>query len=85
MPDYPISYIVTFAVNGVMVLVVLICLVKPRIAPHAIKINLSLFISGLVTLMLPWTINVIEDQKTKFSIAIFFMVIIGITMGLALA
>ena len=29
MPDYPIAYVVTFAVNGVMVLVVLVCLAWP--------------------------------------------------------
>ena len=29
MPNYPIEYIVTFAVNGIMVLVVLVCLANP--------------------------------------------------------
>lgn len=56
MPDYPIEYIVTFAVNGIMVLVVLICLAEPRIASHSVKINLSIFISGVLTLLLPFLI-----------------------------
>jgi len=43
MPDYPIDYIVTFAVNG--------------LSSHAVKINLSLLIAGLLTLLLPIAIK----------------------------
>ena len=57
MPDYPISYVVTFAVNGVMVLVVIVSLAKPHLASHSIKINLSIFLSGLLTLILPIVVD----------------------------
>ena len=57
MPDYPIDYIVTFAVNGVMVLVVFVCRAQPRLSSHAVKINLSLLIAGLITLLLPIAIK----------------------------
>ena len=57
MPDFPITFVVSFAVNGVMVVVVLICLAKPRLASHPIKINLALFLSGLLTLLVPLAVR----------------------------
>ena len=61
MPDYPITYFVTFAVNGVMVIVVFICLAKPHIATHAVKVNFSLFVSGFLTLLLPFLVHALKN------------------------
>jgi len=61
MPDYPITFVATFAVNGVMVLVVLISLAAPTLLPHGIKINVSLFLSGLLTLLLPIFAETVAD------------------------
>lgn len=79
MPDYPFSYIVTFAVNGVMVLVVLLCLAVPRIASHSVKINLALFISGLLTLFMPIVASIITNESILFVICVIFLALIGIT------
>ena len=75
----------SFAVNGVMVFVVFICLAVPRIAPHSIKINLSIFLAALLTILLPITVKIIPDQTEKFWVAIVFMFFIGVAMALALA
>ena len=85
MPDYPISYFVTFAVNGVMVIVVFISLAKPQIARHSIKINLSLFISGFLTLILPLVTYYCKTQALAFWLSVLVMFFIGVTMALALA
>ena len=53
MPDYPITYVVSFAVNGVMVIVVLLCLIWPQVGSHNVKIHISIFLSGLLTLFIP--------------------------------
>ncbi len=85
MPDYPISYVVTFAVNGVMVLVVFVSLANPKIARHSFKINLSLFCSGLLTLGLPFVAYYSQNQAWAFWLSVTLMFFIGITMALALA
>ena len=85
MPDYPITFVATFAVNGVMVFVVFICLALPNMLSHAIKINLSLFFSGLLTLLLPLTAEAISGQAARFWVAICLMLLTGVGMGLALA
>ena len=85
MPDYPIDYIVTFAVNGVMVLVVFICLAQPKLASHAVKINLSIFISGFLTLIMPPAIKLCPGQASAFSVTVALMFFIGVTQALALA
>lgn len=85
MPDYPITYVVTFAVNGVMVIVVLVCLAAPGMASHPVKINLSLFIAGALTLFLPFLAKFVPNETAVFALCVSFMGIIGIMMGLALA
>ena len=85
MPDYPITFVASFAVNGVMVLIVFLSLTFPTLSTHAIKINLSLFLSGVLALMIPLLVEVIDSQLAKFWLSILLMLLIGVTMGVALA
>ena len=85
MPDYPIEYVVTFAVNGVMVLVIIFSLAKPQIGSHATKINLSILVAALLTLLLPLVSKVSPGQATTFWVTIALMFLIGVAMGAALA
>ena len=85
MPDYPITFVASFAVNGVMVLIVFLSLTFPTLSTHAIKINLSLFISGVLALMIPVLVQVVDSQLAKFWLSILLMLLIGVTMGVALA
>ena len=69
-----------------MVLVVFICLAKPRLATHAVKINLSLFISGFLTFLLPILIELCDPAfAAAFGVAVGLMFLIGLTQALALA
>ena len=34
MPDYPISFVASFAVDGIMVFVVLFCIAYPEVGSH---------------------------------------------------
>ena len=85
MPDYPITFVATFAVNGVMVVIVFICLAAPTLSTHAVKINLSLFLSGVLSLLIPLASAKLSEQLTRFWIVIFLMLFTGAFMGAALA
>lgn len=85
MPDYPITFVATFAVNGVMVVIVFICLAAPTLSTHAVKINLSLFLSGVLSLLIPLASAKLSGQLTRFWIVIFLMLFTGAFMGAALA
>lgn len=69
-----------------MVLVVFICLAQPKLASHAVKINMALFISGLLTLLLPILIELcVPAFAAAFGVTVGLMFLIGLTQALALA
>jgi hypothetical protein len=62
-PNYPISFVVSFAINGVMVVVVLLCIAYPEKGTHCVKVNLTFFLTGLCLILLPLWVNF---TKTNF-------------------
>ena len=88
MGTYPIDFVVTFAVNGVMVIVVFACLSKPRIASHAKMVNFSLLLAGVFTLLLPLVVQLSAEnnrQDLAFWLSLPLMFLVGTTQATALA
>ena len=83
--NYPLDFIVTFAVNGAMVVVVFFCLAKPGIARHTIMINLAILLAGFFTLLLPFVVVLSGDnQALAFWLTIPLMFLVGIAQATAL-
>jgi heme/copper-type cytochrome/quinol oxidase subunit 4 len=80
MPHYPISFVVSFAINGVMVLVVTLCLAYPEKGSHAVKVNGIFFVTSIILLLLPfwvvWTDQAF-GEKTCFWLTCFLLAVIG--------
>jgi hypothetical protein len=52
-PNYPITFVISFAINGVMVVVVLLCIAYSEVGSNKIKINLMFAITALLLLVIP--------------------------------
>ena len=53
MPNYPIQFVVSFAINGVMVIVVLLSIAYQEHGSHAFKINGVFAATSLLLVLLP--------------------------------
>ena len=56
MPNYPISFVISFAVNGVMVLVILVAIAFSEYGSHATKVNLMFFLTAITLVMIPFVV-----------------------------
>ena len=56
-PDYPINFVISFAINGVMVIVVLLCIAYSEMGSNGFKINFIFFLTGLILILLPLWID----------------------------
>ena len=80
MPDYPISFVVSFAINGIMVIVVLACIAYPEVGSHQVKVNLMFLVTSGIMLSLPFLTDFTVDkfgQKTCFWITVTLLCILG--------
>lgn len=78
-PDYPITFVVSFAINGVMVVVVLLCIAYSDRGTHAAKINMTFLLTALLLVLLPVTVNytIRLGQSASFWITCSYLVLIG--------
>lgn len=80
-PSYPISFVVSFAINGVMVIVVLLCIAYSEVGSNKIKINLMFFLTGLLLLAIPILTaqsKIWFGELACFWIAVALMVLLGV-------
>jgi hypothetical protein len=54
MPGYPINFVVSFAINGVMVLVITLCIAYSDYGSHKIKINAIFLLTAIILVALPF-------------------------------
>ena len=52
-PNYPITFVISFAINGVMVVVVLLCIAYSEVGSNKIKINLMFGLTALLLVLIP--------------------------------
>jgi len=57
MPNYPISFVVSFAINGIVVFVVLICMAYSEKGSHALKVNFIFAVTAIVLLLVPFFVR----------------------------
>jgi len=56
-PNYPISFVISFAINGLMVIVVLLCLAYSEMGANKVKINLMFALTAVLLVILPTIVN----------------------------
>lgn len=79
-PDYPINFVISFAINGVMVIVVLLCIAYSEIGSNGFKINFMFFITGIILILLPIWIDQTKvwfGQRTCFWLTVAVLVLLG--------
>lgn len=78
-PNYPISFIITFAINGVMVVVVLLCIAYSDSGSHKTKVNLTFLLTALLLIILPFVTSATSkhSQSECFWITISLLVLLG--------
>jgi hypothetical protein len=78
-PDYPITFVVSFAVNGVMVLIVLLCIAYSDRGSHILKINITFFVTAVLLVLLPVTVDLSMqyNQSVCFWVTCVYMVLLG--------
>ena len=54
MPNYPINFVVSFAINGVMILVVILCIAYQEVGSHALKVNFVFVVTSFLLIVLPF-------------------------------
>ena len=81
MPNYPISFVVSFAINGVMVLVVLICIVFPEVGTHSVKVSLMILFTSVQMILMPFLTDFSADrlgEKACFWITLGNFLLLGV-------
>ncbi len=74
-PNYPISFVISFAINGVMVVVVLICLAYSEVGSNSVKINLTFAITAVLLMALPLLVS---WSREKFSESVCFWLTVAL-------
>lgn len=80
MPNYPISFVISFAINGVMVVVVLVCIAYSEKGSHALKVNFVFAVTALILLLLPFWVKyslVLFGETSCFYLTCGLLAIIG--------
>ena len=80
-PDYPISFVISFAINGVMVIVVLFCIAYSELGSNKVKINLMFALTALLLIVLPLLVEqsrVLFGQVVCFWLTVILLVLLGI-------
>ena len=67
MPGYPISFVVSFAINGVMVLVVILCIAYSEVGSHKIKINLMFLLTAVLLIAVPFLTAFFAEKSAEAS------------------
>ena len=80
MPNYPIQFVVSFAINGVMVIVVLLSIAYQEYGSHALKINGVFCATSLLLILLPlWVQFTLQSfgELACFWLTCLAMVVLG--------
>lgn len=80
-PNYPITFIISFAINGVMVIVVLLCIAYSEIGSNKIKINLIFALTALLLFAIPIIVRYSREsfgELACFWITVILMVVMGV-------
>ena len=75
MPGYPISFVVSFAINGIMVVVVMACIAYPEVGSHGVKISLMFIITSVILVAIPF---ITDQTSSKAGPGTSFYVIVGV-------
>lgn len=83
-PNYPITFVISFAVNGVMVIVVLLCIAYSEVGTNKFKINLTFALTAVLLLVIP---NIVQESKNLWGelVCFWITVILMILMGVLTA
>ena len=85
-PNYPISFVISFAINGIMVIVVLLCIAYSEIGSNKVKINIVFALTAVLLIALPL---VVEKSKIWFGelvcfwITVTLLVVLGALTGVS--
>ena len=75
MPDYPIAFVVSFAINGIMVVVVMACIAYPEVGSHGAKISLMFLITSVILVAIPF---ITDQTSSKVGPGACYYVIVGV-------
>ena len=75
MPGYPISFVVSFAINGIMVFVVMVCIAYPEKGSHGVKISLMFLVTSAILVAIPYATDL---TSSKAGPGVSFYVIVGV-------
>jgi len=73
-PNYPISFVVTFGINGVMVVCVVIAIAYQEKGSHASKVNLIFFLTSFLLILLPLVVTLTKDRVGE--LACFWIILL---------
>lgn len=85
-PNYPINFVVSFAINGVMVFVVLICIAYSEVGSNGVKINLMFALTAMLLMILPLGVSQTKDwfgEQVCFWLTVVLLVILGILTAIS--
>ena len=80
-PNYPISFVISFAINGVMVIVVLLCIAYSELGSNKAKINLMFALTAMLLCVLPLIVDksrIIFGELVCFWLTVVLLVLLGI-------
>jgi hypothetical protein len=80
MPNYPISFVISFAINGVMILVVILCIAYQEVGSHALKVNFVFVVTALLLIVIPFLVKYSAEflgEGACFWLTLVLMVILG--------
>ncbi len=80
-PNYPITFVISFAINGVMVVVVLLCIAYSEVGSNKIKINLMFGLTALLLVLIPILVQQSKEwfgELACFWITVTLMVMMGV-------
>ena len=85
-PNYPITFVISFAINGVMVIVVLLCIAYSEIGSNKIKINLMFGLTALLLVAIPILVQQSKlwfGELACFWITVTLMIIMGVLTAIS--
>ena len=86
MPDYPVSFVVSFAMHGTSLIVVIIYLAYPEVGSHTLKVSIMFLINSVIMIALPFIVFVLSEsagQGTCFWIVVSILCFLGATIAIS--